>query len=35
MVQLERVLIVEAMLGGVTDDDIEHLSSAQCGRREQ
>lgn len=31
---LERALIVKAMLGGVTDDDIAHLSRVQGGRRE-
>lgn len=33
--QLERALIVKAMLGGVIDDDIENLSRAQNGRRER
>lgn len=32
---LERALIVKAMLGDVTDDDIENLSRGQSGRRER
>lgn len=32
---LERALIVKAMLGDVTDDDIENLSRAQNGRWER
>lgn len=32
--RLERALIVKAMLGGVIDDDIAHLSRVQGGRRE-
>ncbi|WP_422115424.1 hypothetical protein [Brachybacterium sp. UNK5269] len=32
---LERALIVKAMLGDVTDDDIENLSRAQSGRWER
>jgi len=32
---LERALIVKAMLGAVTDDDIENLSRTQNGRWER
>ena len=32
---LERALIVKAMLGDVTDDDIENLSRVQSGWRER